>query len=784
MRALRLVVGVALLLGAGIAGVAAIRLLEIHDSPESPSGELKAAALREPVEVIRDSLGVPHVWARNEPDAFFGLGLAHAQDRLWQMEVLRRTALGRLAELFGTNVLAADRLARTLGFARAADREVSRLNDRDRRVLEAYAAGVNRWLREIARGAAAPPFEFVRLRLEPSPWKPADSLALLRLRAWLLGRSLNASLFLQRLVQQIGGVAAQPFFPSRPGAREDLTRLAPAFRAARQLARAAGLEGMVGSTGFVVGSGHSRSGLPILANDPHVELRTPASFYVAQLHTRDWEVAGATWPGIPVFWSGTNGRVAWGQVALYASTLDLYEETLRPGRPERYDLAGRWRSLAVRDEIIRVRGGDDVPIEVRSTRHGPLLGSLDPNAPDLKTLALRWTGDTRRSGVSAFLSLQHARSWGEFRESLQRLPAPATTFLYADVEGQSGLQVAGRLPIRVVPTGLLSVPGRSRYYDWRGFIPFDALPRQFGVTGADLIALPRPRTGEFPHPVSWIWYPGVSADFLRGRLARVRSVDLEEVLAIQRDLHSANGPAQVRAWLGSVTPGSRGGVQLREWLLAWDGATNRESLGAAVFYAFRDQLLRRVLERKFSPELLALVVELEDPLPGALAEHFQSGLEPEEVRALAAEALDRTWSWLSVEVSSNPERWTWGALHPLRLEHAFEILGTGPLRWLGRRAGIGPRAAPGSPDSVWAMFSASGSGFRPRVGPGFRMAVDLAEPRRPWVGLAGGESGRPRSPHYADAFDDWIQGRPRPLWMDHTSVVYHAEGVWRLDPSP
>ncbi|MFQ5697498.1 MAG: penicillin acylase family protein [Myxococcota bacterium] len=784
MRPLRVAAGIALLLGAGLAGVAAIRLLEIHDTPDPPFGELRAAALGEPVEVIRDRLGVPHVWARNEADAFFGLGLVHAQDRLWQMELLRRTARGTLAEIFGAPAVPADRLARTLGFARAADREVAGLSDSTRRLLEAYASGVNRWLREVAAARATRPFELARLGLEPSPWKPADSLALLRLRAWLLGRSLDASVLLQRLVQEVGGVAAQPFFPVRPGAREHLTRLAPALRAARQLARAAGLRGTVGSTGFIVGSRHSQSGLPILANDTHVELRTPASFYLAQLRTRDWEVAGATWPGIPVFWSATNGRIAWGQVALYASTLDLYEETLRTGPPELYDVAGRWRPLAVRREILHVRGGADLALQVRSTRHGPLLGSLDPNAPDLRTLALRWIGETRRSGIAVFLSLQHARSWGEFRESLQRLEAPATTFLYADATGRGGLQVAGRLPIRSVPTGLLPVPGRSRYYDWRGFIPFDALPRRLAEAGEDLIALPRPRTGEFPHPVSWIWYPGISADFLQARLDRVPSLDLEAVLAIQRDLHSARGPGRVRAWLQSVRPRSRGGAQLREWLLAWDGATDSQSLGAAAYYAFRDRLLRTLLGSRLSPELLGSLLELGDPLPGALAEHFVGDLDPEEVRALAAEALDRTWSWLSVTVSSNPERWTWGALHPLRLEHAFEIFGSRPLRWLGRRASIGPRPAPGSADSLWAMFSAAGSSLRPRVGPGLRIAVDLAEPRHPWVGLAGGESGRPRSPHYSDAFEDWIRGRARPLWMGRASVVYHAEGVWRLEPSP
>jgi len=760
----------------------------IRDRAPAAHGVLQTPDVAAPVRISRDPLGVPHIQAEHERDAFFALGVAHAQDRFWQMELTRRAAHGTLSELFGEATLDADRLARTLGIARAAVREGRGLGNRHAGLLRAYSAGVNRWLEEIAAGRARAPFELARLEIEPEPWQPEDTLALVRLRAWMLGGSLRSSLILDRLLRELGGVASQEFFPEsfRPPtddvARRASSGMAALRRAAGTWAAAVGLRGPVGSGGFVIGPPLSRSGHPILANDPHVELVTPAVFYQAHVQTPDWQAAGGTWPGIPVFWLGTNASIAWGQVALFASTSEIYEETLRPSDPRRYDSGGRWLEAKLNLEQIRVQGAADQELEVFSTRHGPLLGTLDPDDRSLESRALRWTGLGARSGIGAALRLQRARSWEEFREALRELAAPAATFLYADVEGNIGTQVAGHLPVRFIQTALLPVPGTG-YYAWDGFIPFDALPRRFGNDLPFLIASPHPPADAFPHPVAWLWYDDGPERRLRQRLEQGKRFDLADVVRLQRERVSGYGPDRVRAWLGDVEARSEGGARIQQLLLSWDGNSDVHSSGAAVYHAFRTLLARRLLALRLEPSLAAEVLNAAEPLPGALVERFLAQIDREDARTLAADVLEETWSWLGLEVSSNPSRWKWGAMHRVRLDHAFERLGSGPLPWVGRSVGVGPEAAPGDPGSVWAMYSTPAAPFEARVGPGFRFAVDLEDPRHLWVGLAGGQSGHPGSPNYADALEDWLRARPRPLWMHPSDVAYHERGVWELQPS-
>ncbi len=298
--------GGALVLSAALAFFVSVeRAGRVVDSPAS--GSARVTSLTSPVDIARDGYGVPHLEAATARDAYLGLGFAHAQQRFWQMEVLRRTARGRLSELFGERMLAADRLARTLGLGAAADAERSRLTSASEEVLVAYSAGVNAWLAELAQGRVPEPLELAWLDLEPEPWTPEDTLAIVRLRAWNFGRSLGASLLLDRLVRDVGGVTSSDLFPQRPrdGAHDPLATLLELGRSADELAAVVGMRGPVGSLGFAVGAGRSASGRPMLANDPHMEFGLPAQFFLAHLATPELEIAVATWHGVPVFFTVT-----------------------------------------------------------------------------------------------------------------------------------------------------------------------------------------------------------------------------------------------------------------------------------------------------------------------------------------------------------------------------------------------------------------------------------------------------------------------------------------------
>jgi penicillin amidase len=774
---------VALLIAAG--GVGAVLALVGRDPGPPAQGALKARGLRAPARVVRDPFGVPHVEAESIADAYLALGFAHAQDRLWQMELSRRCARGRLAELFGERALEQDRLARTLGFAEAARLEVPKLARETRAALEAYAAGVNAWLAEIAANRAARPFELRWLALEPEPWTPEDTLAIARLRAWNLGRSLSASLLLDRLVAELGGVPSRDFFPVRPsdGSHDPFESLLQLGRVSDALARTSGLGGPSGSLGFLVPAARSASGKPMLANDPHVGFTAPALFYLAHVRAGRFELSGATWPGMPIFFTGTNRTIAWGQVALHVSVSDLFEETLDSSNPTRFERGGRWQSAQVRHETIAVRGRSAEAIEVITTEHGPLLRAVWPDEPRTSALALKWTGLTGQSGVEALLRLQRCGDWSCFKEALRDVRAPVSTFLYADAAGATGTQVAGDLPVRAIDTGLLPLAGASRYYDWRGTADFDALPSAYGPSLSAQVVSPHPDAASFKSPVAWLWSSQGGAERVRDLLARPGALDIEDLVAIQRDTVSRRGPVSAKRLLADAVPASSAAQKVRTILLEWDGSTATDSVGASVYHVFRQRLGGKLLEGLGLSEGSRALLAQAEPASGVALERALDRVGPERTANALDSALDETWSFLRTHVSANPRKWSWGEVHELRLEHAFERFGRGPLAWVGHRLGSGPFAAPGDPDSVWTMYSGELPVTEIELGPALRYAVDLGDPDHALFGLAGGQSGHPGSDHYADALEDWLAGRPRPLWMHASDVSYHQKGTWQLHPA-
>lgn len=775
-------------IGAGALGftalLAALYAARLRELPPA-SGIVEVEGLDSSVRIVRDLFRIPHVDGEDLRTVTAGLGFAHAQDRLWQMELLRRSARGTLSEIFGPGTVPADRLARTLGLWIAAEKEVERLDLPTRRLLTAYARGVNAWIAEVRERRVPRPLELAWLEVEPAPWTPVDTVAILRLRAWMLGRSLGASLVLDRLVREIGGVASEAFFPDPPEGppTDQVVRLRLELgRPADLLAGIAGLRGRVGSLGLVVHGERTRSGYPILANDPHVEFQLPPVFYLAHLHTPELDVAGATWPGIPIFWTGATRNISFGQVALHANVSDLFEETLDPSDPQRYDFNGRWVRAELREETIRLRGGSETRLEVLTTRHGPLLGSVVPEEPAAAALAIRWTGQNRESGLRGLLEIAKARNWEEFRSAVRELPAPPTVFLYADRRGEMGVQVAGHLPLRTIETGLLPVPGRTRWYDWRGMIPFDELP---SVTGRDapwVVVGPRAEGLTFSMPVSWLWSATGAPRRLGQQMEDPAPLALEDVLAIQRETRNTAGVEELRRLLGGAEGWSSTARRVRRMLVEWDGDSAPGALGPAVYHTFRTRLLGHILSRHLPSERIEMLLDLSEPVPGAILVRYLERAAHEVDPTIVQMALEETWSWLSSEVSANPAKWAWGRLHQLEIPHAFLRLGSFPTRLLGRTLSRGPFPAPGDSGSVWTMHADGRNPFQPRVGPAFRFAIDLGDPLHARFDLCGGQSGLPASDAYADGIDEWLLGQPRVLWMHPADVAYHARGIWELHP--
>ena len=534
-----------------------------RDAVPQVSGQLAVGGISESVILVREASGFPHVLAANELDAWFGLGFAHAQDRLSQMLWLVRLARGTTAEILGPPGLPADRYARTLGLGRIAEAEWERLGEPARAVLEAYAAGVNAWLRQLDTDAVGAPVAVARGGIPLATWRPADSLAVLKLHAWALSGSVDASLVLQDLLKKLGGVESRLFFPRDPARepfpssdRPPLTAGGPAPVWRDPLRQAIGLAGAsAGSTAWVLAGEYTASGLPVLGADLHVEPTIPLLVHVARVRGGAVDVAGAMIPGLPIVWTGHNGRVSWGATHARAAVTDLYSERIaeRDAEPaDHYHTGRRWRPLELRIESLAVRGQAPEELVVRSTAHGPLL---EPPAAGKESFAVAWAGAGGRGGetLSAFLAAARAGDAETFREALAGVATPALAVVFADAQGAGGLQVAGWIPQRSLPSELVPVPGRAPWYDWKGPTPFEKLPRAtlgpgspFLVAADNRLESPGARRGE------WLWHPGVRAARVETLLREAtgsRVFDVDDAEALQADVLEPSGRAIAEAAL-------------------------------------------------------------------------------------------------------------------------------------------------------------------------------------------------------------------------------------------
>lgn len=764
-------------------------------------GTIEVEGLTAPIEILRDARGVPHVRAQSEADAFLGLGFAHAQDRLGQMLWLLRLARGRTAEVQGAGGLAADRLARTLDLGGLADAQAEQLDPEARAVLEAYSRGVNLRMARILDGDAAPPVAVGR-RLPVEEWSPADSLAVMKVYAWGLSGALDASLVLSDLIQHLGPVAARRFFPdagvaSRPLGPIPVTaqRRAPGTPAwSDPLRRSLGLSGRgVGSSAWVVGGAHTESGHPILVADAHLEPTVPVLLHLAHVQGGDLDVAGAALPGVPVFWTGHNRSVAWASTHARAVTTDLYVETLRPSAATRYHDGEGWRRVAEREETIVVRGGEDEVLLVRSTRHGPLVNPILEG--DREAMALAWAGArSAEPGIASLLAVARAADAEALVRALESHGEPPLAVVYADAEGAAGLQVAGWIPRRAIATGLETLPGRARLYDWHGRVPSAALPRVrlnrgggWAIAADNRFAPARPDT-----EIEWLWRHGERArriDHLLRLAERRGPVELRRMARMQSDQRLPRFREFMQDALALAGDTAVLAAEAREivaLLEGWNGEATASSPGAAAYHVFLGTLTEQLLERDLGEDLLGRYLALPQVDPAQLvaeivADAARAGAldaraawsDAASVGAAVRVSLRETWFSLSYLLGPNREKWSWGRLHPLR----FRPFGP------GRRAdALGPFAFGGSSTTVGVAEYDPAAPFAVRVTAPFRFAIDTSELDEALVSLAPGQSEHPGHPHFSDGLGGWLAGKPGLLASSRLQVEESA--VSRLVLAP
>ncbi len=757
--------------------------------------------------ICRDEAGVPQVYAETAGDLAFGLGLAMARDRLWQMETLRRLAGGRLAELMGDRplggtslhlpgktVLAVDQHYRSLRMYEVGRAERSLMGLEGAATVEGFTAGVNAWLERCRPRNLSP--EFLLAGISPEAWRPEDTFAIGKLIGWLISLAFPAKPILAAL-------AADPRLRSL--LPPDLSRapciagdgVPPSEASLDLLARLAlGLTGPgVGSNSWVVSGRRTATGKPLLCNDPHLTFGLPALWYPVALHGPDHRVVGGTMPGIPAVLIGRNEHLAWGFTAVMADDGEYYRETLDASRT-RYLRDTSWHPVEVGEAEFRVRGRQDPARRVlRFVRHERVLCPLLPQEGDAPPTSFRWVGLEPWRGLEALLGINRARSVGEFEKALEEFALPAQNVVVADREGTIAYFCAGKFPRRSWTGKRPVIPdGASPAHAWGGYLTWAELPKRMNPPHGFVVTANNRVGPELPPTIAGgFWEPPYRATRIAHLLSQVQDAGVEDMARIQGDVLSLQAAGVVARLVrpahdAMTDPDARRAASL---LLTWDCRMLVDSAAAALYHFFYLELLvrcfRPAMERQAPGVFRRYFSTLHLAVPAADAALLipDGTWFPDGVPATVEACLAAAWHQARVRLGADPARWQWGTLHTLTFAHSLgrgKGLAARGLAWL-LDLNRGPFPRPGDGMTVNLGAFPLTDPFGVIVGPSYRQIVDLADPEGSrWI-VAGGVSGDPLSPHYDDQLEFWLRGEYRPMRL---LSLAEAQGgsVLHLTPEP
>ena len=795
-------------------------------------------------------------------DLYFANGFVHAQDRFWQMEFQRRVGSGRLSEFFGEATLETDIFLRTLGLERITAEEYELLDDDARRSLDAYVAGINAYIRDRKPGKVS--FEYSLLALsgvdvEIGPWRATDSLTWAKLMAWSLDGNLSSERFLVDLLRSAGVPGAEQYYAPYRGdmpyvlpAEERRTELGPgadetAAPRTRWLRVAGGGRGE-GTNAWVVSGDRTESGKPILVNDTHLSVQMPSIWYEVGLHIVDEsgeltssqsggrQMRGFSFPGFPGVIIGHNDRIAWGIADFGDDTQDLFIEQINPVSPNQYLVNGEWREMELVHERIDVQGREKPVVHVvRRTRHGPIVsdrGSYEvmrgfgyseadayPANFELTATALSWPALEPGQLWNCFHRLQAATSYGEFRTALGLFNGPILNFVYADVDGNIGYQVAGHIPIRRTGRGRLPVPGWTDKYAWTGRVPFDKLPHTQNPKTGYVVAANNPAVPfDYPYDLGTTWANGYRARRIVELIEEdADGLSVDDVIRIQGDtfdrtaselvpslaaldLAGTEEPELLRPREPTDKKDARRRARLEEqvdaiaeeakrMLLDWDFHMDAESAPAAVyglFYralaeeAFADQLPYDRWETASNRRMEdALHLMLEDP-----ESLFWDDVRTPDHRERRDEVLVRAFRTGlrdGIEtLGDNPARWEWGALHTI--EFREPTLGESGKRFIENIFNLDPVPVSGNTLTVYHTGWKHGAPFETDHSTSNRQIITLGDFDASLMIHAPGQSGHARHRHYDDLVDPWREAGYHPALWSREEAERGRSPTLRLEP--
>ena len=769
---------------------------------------LDSKALTALVTVRRDAHGVPHIEAANQDDLFVAQGYVTAQDRLWQMDAYRRNSNGELAEIMGPSLVEHDKVQRVLQFRNTARRVYANLPAADRARLDDYARGVNLFIEQHRDSL---PAEFRLLAYRPQPWSGVDSVSVGLMMVQMLDTHWPTKLSRDRIAAKLNNASLEAdLYPvgswrdhpptgilldlSQPHAEpapskgdddddEDEPSTAgaaglPAQVDPRALLAVMGLPDcagcVAGSNNWVISGKHTASGKPMLSNDMHLGLAVPNIWFMADLSAPGFHAAGVTLPGMPFVLAGHNEHVAWGFTALMSDVQDLYIEKL-DGKGNYQDLDTQWKPLTVDHEVIKVRGGKDVLVDVQSTAHGPLLNPILPK--EARPIALKWTlYDTTLNSIPLY-QIDCAANWTEFSAALGTWSWPTQNVVYADDQGHIAYHAIGRIPIR--PSGLANKPiqveGGDSGKEWQGFIPFDAMPNAVDPPSGFLAtANSRVTTDASPYPLANEWIDPYRAERIYKSLESRDGLTPKDMLAVQTDVYSEVDQEIGQRLAYAIDQTADADTRLRQaadLMRSWDGKLTTDSAAASIVTQARRALWPLILEPKLGNDAATYRWEESNFAEEEIVMHAKADWLPPGYKnwdALLTAAVRKGMD--EGKAPANVVDWRYGSWHIVDLEHPLAQF----LPVVGRIAGTGPVAQSGDTTTVKQV----GRDF----GPSQRFTMDWNNVDGSTENIVLGESGDPYSPYFRDQWNDWYGGTTFALPFSPAAVAAQTRHTLRLVP--
>jgi penicillin amidase len=798
-------------------------------------GQIQLPGLDAPVEVYRDSFGIPHIYASTSHDLFFAQGYVHAQDRFWQMDFWRHIGSGNLSELLGEGLLETDQFLRTLGFARVAQQELDTFDSTSKTILDSYSEGVNAYL-EGHQGADLS-LEYLVLKAvnpdyQPEPWTPLHSMTWGKSMAWDLGGNMSGeiekALLLGALTPEQVAELVPPYPADKPvivpgfdlsadqasgkeTAENQFAALLDLSRKTRDkfalLDEVLGPRGIgIGSNSWAISGAKSATGKPLLANDPHLGAQMPAIWYEVGLHCTErgedcpYQVTGFSFAGVPGVIIGHNENIAWGFTNVGPDVQDLYIEKINPQNPNQYEVNGEWVDMDLVQEQIKLPGGETQDLTVRYTRHGPIISDTSYleedftsaagiDLPENYALALRWTALEPYHLFRAIWRFNRAVDWEDFREGARDFQAPAQNLLYADVQGNIGYQMPGKIPIRAKGDGSVPVPGWTDEYEWVGYIPFEELPHSFNPPEGFIVTANNAVVAQdYPYLITTVFAHGYRAQRIVDMIEEAPGpIDIAYMQKMQGDNMDLNAENLVPILL--EIPVGIENEQYRRMLEDWDYQADMDSAQAALFEVF----WKNLMEITFQDELP------EDAMPGGGSRWF-------EVFADLVEDTENEW-WdipsttpvedrdfifnmafsaaveeLKGRLGGNAEQWTWGDLHTLTLVN--QSLGSTGIALIDGLFNRGAYRVSGGTAIVNATGWSATSEKLYAVGglPSMRMIVDLSDLSNSLTIHTTGQSGHAYHNHYTNMVDPWRNIQYHAMLWDRDQVANEASQHLELVP--